>query len=191
MPSFCRKTSMSIKFLVSGGGGEFGFFGGGGGEVPILFYGCGDFLIEGGATFRTLQRWRDHLSNLSAPHPSSLQDRPRWCTSQISCIAIDLPCFRIMAAMPPQSVSIATQKFGHYVHQLSKSVFALYFPFAALASCAKQQDIESDNAVLSLALHDGHCNRRDAVHSIPNAARTHSQFRWSILDVQCEPPLYF
>ena len=33
MPSFCRKTSMSIKFLVLGGG-EFGL---GGGGVPILF----------------------------------------------------------------------------------------------------------------------------------------------------------
>ena len=37
-PSFCRKTSMSIKFLVLGG--DFGF---GGGECRFYFYGRGDF----------------------------------------------------------------------------------------------------------------------------------------------------
>ena len=35
MRSFCRKKTMSIKFLVLGGGGIFGFWEGGG--VPILF----------------------------------------------------------------------------------------------------------------------------------------------------------
>ena len=37
--SLCRKTSMSIKFLVLGGGG----FGVGGGKCRFYFYGCGDF----------------------------------------------------------------------------------------------------------------------------------------------------
>ena len=39
--SFCRTISMSIKFLVLGGGG-LGFFGGG--ECRFYFYGRGDFL---------------------------------------------------------------------------------------------------------------------------------------------------
>ena len=40
--SFCKKTSMPIKFLVLGGGGYFWFWGG---EVPILFFmGAGIFL---------------------------------------------------------------------------------------------------------------------------------------------------
>ena len=37
MPSFCRKTSMSIKFLVLGGGGE---------SADFIFMGAGIFLIE-------------------------------------------------------------------------------------------------------------------------------------------------
>ena len=41
MPAFCRKTSMSIKFLVLGGGGDFGL--GGGGKCRFYFYGRGDF----------------------------------------------------------------------------------------------------------------------------------------------------
>ena len=43
MPSFCRKTSMSIKFLVFGGGGNFGFFLGGGGSADFIFMGAGIF----------------------------------------------------------------------------------------------------------------------------------------------------
>ena len=44
MPSFCRKTSMSIKFLVlgGGGGGNFGYFLGGG-ECRFYFHGREDF----------------------------------------------------------------------------------------------------------------------------------------------------
>ena len=43
MPSFCRKTSMSIKFLVFGGG-----FWVWGGECRFYFYGRGDFSDLGG-----------------------------------------------------------------------------------------------------------------------------------------------
>ena len=39
---FCRKTSMSIKFLVLGGGGEFWF--GGGGSADFIFMGAGILL---------------------------------------------------------------------------------------------------------------------------------------------------
>ena len=42
MPSFCRKTSMSIKFLVLGGGGILGL--GGGGSADFIFMGAGIFL---------------------------------------------------------------------------------------------------------------------------------------------------
>ena len=41
MRPFCRKTIFSIKFLVLGGGGYFGF--GGGGECRFYFYGREDF----------------------------------------------------------------------------------------------------------------------------------------------------
>ena len=41
MPSFCRKTSMSIKFLVLGG--DSGFLGGGGSD-DFIFMGAGIFL---------------------------------------------------------------------------------------------------------------------------------------------------
>ena len=41
MPFFCRKTSMSIKILVLGGGGSIWVFGGG--ECRFYFYGREDF----------------------------------------------------------------------------------------------------------------------------------------------------
>ena len=43
LPSFCRKTSMSIKFLVLGGGGILGL---GGGSADFIFLGAGIFLTD-------------------------------------------------------------------------------------------------------------------------------------------------
>ena len=45
--SFCRKTSISIKFLVLGGG-VFWVLGGGGGSADFIFMGAGIFLRKRG-----------------------------------------------------------------------------------------------------------------------------------------------
>ena len=66
MPSFCRKTSMSIKFLVLGGG-EFGFWGGGPGKCRFYFYGREDFS----------EKIRNLAGPLGTP-PMSLYESHAW-----------------------------------------------------------------------------------------------------------------
>ena len=77
MPSFCRKTSMSIKILVLGGG-DWGL---GGGSADFIFMGAGIFLIT---TARSkLPRGKFNLSITSktipsARHPVRLVFLRRW-----------------------------------------------------------------------------------------------------------------
>ena len=75
---------MSIKFLVLGGGGYFGF---GGGKCRFYFYGRGDFSGSG----RFLRIWRCGFANVRQTSPSftkirmsarALLVRPRTCLSE-------------------------------------------------------------------------------------------------------------
>ena len=102
MPSFCRKTSMSIKFLVLGGGGGVGF-GEGGGSANFIFMGAGSFLNRGrvfaaknnvifwhnrkGVPRRGGTHWEPH-PNRTQPH---IDTYPR-CSKSV-WIRIEMPCF--------------------------------------------------------------------------------------------------
>ena len=80
--SFCRKTSMSIKFLVLGGGGSI-FFGFGGGSADFIFRGAGIFLTY-------LLVWRSFLRAIPADdHTTSFRDPIACCRRDpVACCEI-------------------------------------------------------------------------------------------------------